>query len=177
VSEDRIEAARHVVQQLLNSPDWDAAIDDDIPPELADLFRGTLEAYRRGDVEWLLEHTDPQVEIVQMPEVPDSRSYRGHDGFIDALLDWPRQWEDFRVEPVRVFAVGQDQLLVDQIHRGRPRSVDIEVEARVVFATRWREGRLTNWDMFLTLEEALSRAAQRRAHGDDDHATERDGPE
>lgn len=156
--EDRIEAAREVLRGFHMGDDWDEAVEDGIPPHLDSLRRELVDAYRRADLEWLLEHTDPDVEITQIAELPDARTYRGREGFIDALLDWPRQWEDFRIEPRRVFAVGDDHLVIASIHRGRPRSVDIEVEAEIVFVMRWRDRLMTHWSMFLTVDEAIAAA-------------------
>ena len=67
--------------------------------------------------------------------------------------------------------------MVVGLHKGRPHSMDIEVEAEIVFLFGWRDGVMTRWEMFLTVDEALSRASERRAHGDDDRAAERHGRE
>jgi ketosteroid isomerase-like protein len=175
--EDRIEAAREVMRQVAARGDWEGAIDPDLPPELAELAQGIIEAYRRGDLEWLLEHTAPEVVIVQVPEIPDARTYTGHDGTVEALLDWPRQWEDFRIEPERIFAPDTENLIMKAVHGGRPHSMDIEVEAQIVFVFHVRDGLLARWDMYLTLDEALGRAAQSRADRDDDRAAQRHGGE
>ena len=159
--EDRREAVRQVLRDFHMDEAWNAAIEDDIPPKLASLLDELLDAYRRADVEWLLEHTDPEVEITQIAELPGARTYRGCEGFVDALLDWPLQWQDFQIEPLRLFAVGDDHLVVASIHRGRPASMDIEVEAEIVFLMRWRDRLLTNWNMFMTVDEAVA-AAQAR---------------
>jgi ketosteroid isomerase-like protein len=159
--EDRLEAVRQVLRDFHMDESWNAAIEDGIPPELASLLDELLDAYRRADIDWLLEHTDPEVEITQIAELPDARTYRGCEGFVDALLDWPLQWQDFQVEPLRLFAVGDDHLVIASIHRGRPASVDIEVEAQIVFLMRWRDRLLTNWNMFMTVDEAVA-AAQAR---------------
>ena len=172
--EDRYEAARGVMRQLDLGAEWETVIDPDMPTALRELTDGLIEAYRHGDLEWLLEHTDPEIEIVQVPEIPDARTYTGHDGLIDALLDWPLQWEDFRIEPRRIFAAGPDDLILVSLHKGRPHSMDIEVEAEFTFAMHWRDGRATRWDMFLTVDEALRRAAESGAHRDDDHAAQGD---
>ena len=161
--EDRIEAAREVMRQLDLDARWEAALDPDLPADLRELSLGLFAAYRRGDLEWLLEHTDPEVVIVQVPEIPDSSTYCGHEGMIDALLDWPLQWEDFHIEPKRLFAPNPDTLVVASHHSGRPHSMDIAVEADIFFVFRWRDGLIKRWDMFLTVDEALSRAAR----GDD----------
>jgi ketosteroid isomerase-like protein len=159
--EDRMEAVRQVLRDFQMGDEWVAAIEDGIPPELAGLLHELLRAYRDADVEWLLEHTDPNVEITQIAELPGARTYRGCEGFIDALLDWPLQWQDFQIEPLRLFAVGDDHLVIASIHRGRPASADIEVEAEIVFLMRWRDRLLTDWNIFMTVDEAVA-AAQAR---------------
>jgi hypothetical protein len=45
-----------------------------MPPELAALTRELVDGYRRADIDWLLEHTDPDVEISQLAELPDSKT-------------------------------------------------------------------------------------------------------
>jgi len=159
--EDRTEAVRQVMRDLAMGEDWDAVVDDGIPPELARLLRGFLDAYRQGDVEWLLDHAHPDLEIVQLEDLPDSKTYRGREGLFDALLDWPRQWKNFRIEPRRVFSVGDDHLVIVGIHRGRPRMIDIEVEAMIVFLMRWSAGLMTGWHMFPTVDEAVAVAQAR----------------
>jgi ketosteroid isomerase-like protein len=175
--EDRHEAAREVMRRLDLDARWEAALDPDMSPKLRELSLELFAAYRRGDLEWLLEHTDPEIEIVQVPEIPDSSTYTGREGMVDALLDWPLQWDDFRIEPRRVFSPTPDTLIVAARHSGRPHSMDIPVEADIFFAFRWRDGLITRWDMFLTLDEALGQTAEGGAHGDDDHTAERDGRE
>jgi ketosteroid isomerase-like protein len=159
--EDRLEAVRQVLRDFDMGDEWTAAIEDGIPPDLASLLHELLRAYRDADVEWLLEHTDPNIVITQIAELPGARTYRGCEGFVDALLDWPLQWQDFQVEPLRLFAVGDDHIVIDSINRGRPASMDIEVEAEIVFLMRWRDRLLTDWNIFMTVDEAVA-AAQAR---------------
>ena len=123
-----------------------------------------MDAYRRADVEWVLEHTDPELEMIQPPELPGARSYHGQAGLLEAMLDWPLEWEDFEVEPKRVFAANEEQVVIVVVHRGRPASVDLEVEQEFVWMMCWRDERLTRWDMFMTVDEALRAAG--RAPGD-----------
>jgi ketosteroid isomerase-like protein len=175
--EDRYEATREVMRQLAMGAHWEEVTDADMPAELRELVAGFSTAYRDGDLEWLLEHTDPDVEIAQVPEIPGSRTYTGHEGIVEATLDWPRQWEDFRFQPRRIFAPDPDNLIIIALHSGRSSAVGIEVEAEIVFALRLRDGRLIRWDMFLTLDEALGQAAETRTHAGDDDAAERDGGE
>ena len=172
--EDRLKAAREVIRRLDVGDHWEAAFDPDMPAEIGRLARELLHAYRRVDLDWLLEHCDPDIEIVQMAELPDSHSYHGRDGFIEALLDWPRVWDDFSIRPNRIFAPDDDHFILHATHSGRARTVGIEMEADIYFVMRGEDDRITNWDMFMTEEQALRRAAERRADRHDDHAAQGD---
>jgi ketosteroid isomerase-like protein len=175
--EDRHEAAREVIRRMGFDERWDTVVDPDIPPVLMERTMATLRAYQRADIDWLIAAGHPDLVISQPQEFPDARTYHGSEAVVDALLDWPRQWKDFRIEPRRVFAASDDHVVIVALHRGRPHSIDIEVEAEIAFLLRWQGGLVTDWNMFMTVEEALSRAAERGAHRDDDHAAERDGGE
>ena len=151
----------------------------DIPP---DLCEPATSCCGRGDadVEWLIDTVDPNIVITQIAELPDSSTYRGPDGFVDALLDWPRQWQDFQIEPRRVFAVGDDHL-VDRGAPPRPAGDrwTSQVEAEIVFLMRWRDRPADRLEHVPDVTSgaargALGRAAERGAHRDDDHAAERD---
>jgi ketosteroid isomerase-like protein len=176
-TEDRHEAAREVMRQLGIGEEWLAVADPDIPPDLLETLTDSLRAWERTDLDWLIEWCDPEIVIRQVPEIPDSSTYTGPEAFVDALLDWPRQWEDFHIDPRRIFAADDEHLVVVALHRGRPPSMDMEVELEIVFLVRYRGPRLLAWDMFLTPDEALSRAAERRSDTHDDGAAEGDGGE
>jgi ketosteroid isomerase-like protein len=176
-SEDRYEAAREVIRQLGIGDHWVAAIDEDLPPQLREVTVDSFSAYERVDLEWLLGICHPELEIHQPAEFPDAHTYRGPEALVDSLLDWPRQWDQFRMDPVRIYAADDEHLVLVAIHRGRAHSIDLEVEAEIVFLMRIREGLIRSWSMFLAEEDALRSAAERRTHGDDDYAAEGDGRE
>ena len=65
MSDDRLDQLRaFLVAQLDTGDQWAAAMDPDFPPALAALHGEVFEAYRSGDVEWILEHADPEIVIV-----------------------------------------------------------------------------------------------------------------
>lgn len=155
---DRHQRVREVMQSVDMGDDWLEVIDPDLPEWLLARQRETVDAYRTGDLEWILEHTHPEIEIVQPPEFPDGRSYRGLEGLIDALLDWPREWEHFQVEPKRIFALNDSQLVVVTVHRGRSRKMQIDVEAEIVWLLTFEDRLTRRWDMFMSLDAALDAA-------------------
>jgi ketosteroid isomerase-like protein len=65
-------------------------------------FTAYLAAVRDADFRPLLVHFDPEVLVKQPPELPDAKSYRGHDGVVEAFGDWPSQWDELRVEVLEV---------------------------------------------------------------------------
>jgi len=149
------EAARDVLRQIGVDEQWKAVMDPSMPPALRQLTLEMLDAYERLDIDWLLAHCTPDIEITQPAEFPDARTYRGEDALAVALVEWPSQWQDFAMEAQRIFAVGDDWLVIVTLHRGRPASADIEVEAEIVFLLLIRDGLVARWNMFLSVDEAL----------------------
>ena len=164
VPDPRIEQARAF---LLNEADlssretWAAAIDPAMPDAQRELQLELVEAYLSGDVESIVEHAHPDVEILQAPELPDARSYHGRKGMLEALLDWPLQWERFVLTPRRIYAIDEEWVLTVALHSGRAR-IGIDVEAELVWAVRWRNRLITRWETYLTLEAALGAVASAR---------------
>ena len=156
--QEQIEATRSLLSELEFPGDWEAAVDPSMPPHLARLHNALVDAYRRADVEWIVEHTHAELEMIQPPELPGARSYHGQAGLLEAMLDWPLEWEGFEVEPVRVFAANDEQVVIVVIHLGRPPSMEIEVEQEFTWMMCWRDEKLTRWDMFMTVDEALRAA-------------------
>jgi ketosteroid isomerase-like protein len=161
VPHSRIEQARSfLLTEAEFSPreDWVAAIDPAMPESQRELQLEIIEAYLSGDVESILDHAHPDAEILQAPELPDARTYHGRAGMLDALLDWPLQWERFALTPRRIFAVDDEWVVTVALHQGRAR-IGIDVEAEIVWAVRWRDGLIVRWETYLALEAALGAVA------------------
>jgi ketosteroid isomerase-like protein len=155
---DREQRARDVIQSFGMDEHWIAAVDPDSPEWLEELMRGIVAAFAAGDLESVLENTDPEVEIVQPPELPDGRIYCGLDGFVECLLDWPSEWEDFRVEPTRIYALGDSAFVIEAMHRGRSLRMGLEIEVEIFWLYTLRNGRTLRWDMFMSREATLAAA-------------------
>ena len=158
--DSRIEQARSFLlreAELSPREDWESAIDPAMPEPQRELQLDFVDAYLSGDIKSILDHAHPDVEIHQAPELPGARSYHGHDGMLDALLDWPLQWERFILTPRRIFAVDDEWVLTVALHSGRAR-IGIDVEAELVWAVRWCDSLITRWETYLTVEAALDAA-------------------
>src|SRR5438045_1110588 len=72
--------------------------------ENVEIARKAFAAFERGDMEELLRFVDEDIVITQadVPGIPPQQ--HGHRGFVEALEVWPEQWDDFRVEILRIAA-------------------------------------------------------------------------
>ena len=83
---------------------------------------------------------------------------------LEALLDWPLQWERFALTPRRIYAVDDEWVLTVALHQGRAR-IGLDVEAEIVWAVRWQHGLITCWETYLTVEAGSRRPAGHAARG------------
>jgi ketosteroid isomerase-like protein len=99
-----------------------------VSEENVEMVREGHAAWERGDIGRIVEGVDPHVEIVQPPEVPDSKTYRGKAGVIEAFADWPKQWDEFRAELLEVIDVSDTKTVSVTRHHLRARDIDVEQE-------------------------------------------------
>ena len=121
------------------------------------IIRRAFDAYTAGDIETVLSLCDEDIVITQAPEVPGvPPQQRGHDGVIEAFGLWPEQWDDFRVELVRVVADRGDHVVVTTRQSGRGKQSGVEVVGDFTFAFTVREGRITEWRIFVHEDQAVA---------------------
>ena len=99
--------------------------------------------------------------MVQPPEVPDAETYEGRDAVRKSMEDWLKQWEDFRMDLIEVIDVGDDVLVSVTRHRGRGRESGIEMDFKVFYVMRGRDGKMTRIDTFFSRDEAVQAAGRR----------------
>jgi ketosteroid isomerase-like protein len=123
-----------------------------------ELVAGAWAAFQRGDVAAMRANCDPDVLIVQPPEVPGASTYSGLAGVKEAVEDWPGQWDDFRFDVLELIDVSDTQVVSVTRHRGHGPISGIEMDAVVAYVHTIRNGKLTRLDMFFSREQALDAA-------------------
>jgi len=126
--------------------------------EWVGLVRLGFEAMQRGDLAVFDGMTTPDLVLVQPPEVPDAKSYEGRDAIAEALDDWPKQWDDFRMDLIEVIDVDDEVAVLVTRHRGRGRESGIEMDFEVFYVNWGRDGRLARVEMFFDRRQALKAA-------------------
>jgi ketosteroid isomerase-like protein len=125
------------------------------------LVRRALDALRRGDVEEMLPHLDPEVELHSaIVGGAEGNIYRGHEGcrrwFVDSFESFEEirnEWSEFRDLGDRVLALGH-------VH-ARGRESRVELDSAMGWIYTLRRGKLVKAEGFLSRDDALEAAGLR----------------
>jgi ketosteroid isomerase-like protein len=103
--------------------------------ENVEVVRQVYEAWNRGDLEWLLDHTTPDFEFRTVRLFPDLEPvYRGHEGFRHFWETFREPWESFVIEVERIDPAGDDRVVALFRFHGRGRDgVDVKLEYAQLF--------------------------------------------
>ncbi len=126
--------------------------------ENVEIVRCALDALQRSDVEKMLLHMDPEVELHSaIVGGAEGNVYRGHDGcrrwFVDSFESFEEirnEWSEFRDLGDRVLALGH-------VHaRGRESRVELDSTMGWIYTVR--RGKLVKAEGFLSRDDALEAA-------------------
>jgi ketosteroid isomerase-like protein len=134
--------------------------------DFEEVVLGCYEAFAKGDRDFLTAHTDPEIEIVEASTPTGGRTYRGHDGLLAAIDNWADQWDDFEIEIERVIEAGSKRVILMTRHSGRGKLSGAEVELHNVNVHTGRDGKVTRWEMFSTLDDAFAAIGLRKLRGE-----------
>jgi ketosteroid isomerase-like protein len=127
--------------------------------ENEEIVRTAFAAFDRDDIDAVLRLCAEDILIVQPPELPDvSREQRGHRGVLEAFAIWPAQWEDYRVEILRMASAPADRVVVTTRTRGRGRQSQAEVEMDFSFVFTVRDESIREMRIFVREGDALEAA-------------------
>jgi ketosteroid isomerase-like protein len=130
--------------------------------ENIEIVRNAIAAFDRGDIEGVLRVCDEDIVITQPPELPGvSPEQRGHQGVLEALAIWPEQWDDYRIELLRIAAAPGGKVFVSQRTRGRGKQSGIEVDMDFSFVFTVRDAKISEWRLFVQEDQALGAAGLR----------------
>jgi ketosteroid isomerase-like protein len=132
-----------------------------------ELARAGYEAFQRSDLEGVLALTDPEVEIYLPNTLPNSGTYRGHEGYITWIGQWLDAWENFRIEVLAMEPVGERHVVTTIHQSAMGRGSGIPVEMDVAYMTDIREGKVIALQMYLAREEAIRVAREREGDAEE----------
>jgi ketosteroid isomerase-like protein len=123
--------------------------------ENVEIVRAAIDAFVRGDDEGVLSHCDEDIEITQAAGFAGyPEKLHGHAGVLEAFDLWPEQWDDYRIEILRIADLG-DHVMVTQMVRGRGKGSGVQVEMPLVLLFSVRAGKISEWGTHTREEDAL----------------------
>jgi ketosteroid isomerase-like protein len=130
-----------------------------MPDQSVQIVRDAFAAVERGDMQAVLRLCDEDIVITQPPELPGvTPEQRGHKGVLEAFAIWPEQWDDYRIEILRVAAAPAGKVFVSVRTRGRGKQSGVEVDMDFSFAFTVRDGKISEWRLFVQEDQALAAA-------------------
>jgi ketosteroid isomerase-like protein len=125
-----------------------------------ELFRHGLAAYNRGDWNAAVEWMDPDVVWYPPTDLPDSETYRGHEGVKEFWRMLRDVFGKFRLEPEEIIDA-EDKLVARMRLRSTGKASGVETEAVMYQVVTFSEGRGVRIEHFPERAEALDAAGLR----------------
>ena len=125
------------------------------------LVRTGHEAYGAGDIDTVLAMLDPEVEVFAPPEVINSGTFHGHEGWRRWVEQWNEAWDSFEQEIQEVAAIGERHVIVRMHQTGRGRGSGVEVQLEATYVYEIRDGRAVYLAIYLDRDAAVAAALAR----------------
>ena len=119
--------------------------------------RALLEAWDAGDVERILDHLDPDAELVPLRAQLEGTEYRGATGLLRLRTDLDRDWENLRFE-VDEFREREGMVVSLGHLEGKGRTSSIDLRVPIAFLWRLRDDRVVFVQSYSDAPEALRAA-------------------
>jgi ketosteroid isomerase-like protein len=119
-----------------------------------EVVREMYAAFNRGDAETGLSLLDPEPELHQAPEVVDAEAYIGLDAFVRGMTLFMEDWDDPRLEPQDVDAIGDFVFMRVRVS-GVAKTTRLEMTTQFFHAWTFRDGKPWRCIVRSTREETL----------------------
>src|SRR5215208_7721452 len=96
----------------------------------AQLLRGGVEAFNRGDQEAVTAAFDPSIECHVSPALMNSGTWRGIEGYQEMIAGWSEAWEELQMD-VLDLETPDDRHVIARVHQravGLGSGVPVELE-------------------------------------------------
>jgi uncharacterized protein len=115
--------------------------------------RGVIDGWLRGDPD-TLELIAEDVVYIAPPAMPGGGTYRGHEGVLQWVVDWRREWSGYALSVERIEDLG-DQVLTIERNRATGKRSGVSVDMHTASVWTLRDGKVTRWQGYRTEAEAL----------------------
>ena len=124
------------------------------------MARAGMLAFNAGDTGGMLALLSLNIEVYASPEMVNSGTYRGHDGFVSWITSWTDAWEQISAEVTGVINVGERHIVTAVHQEGRGRE-GIELAMELAFLFDVGDDGLCHFLAMVPTEEAIRIAEER----------------
>ena len=124
----------------------------------AEVVRAIFAAWNRDDMEAVLEHLDPEAELVPLRAQLEGTSYRGHDGVRQLHSDLNAEWERMQLTVDELREVGADRVVARSTLTARGRASGVELEIPIGWLIELRDGKVIRSQSFSNPDGAFRAA-------------------
>ena len=127
--------------------------------ENVEIVRRGYDAYARGDVAAMLADID--AEMVTYREEPDGATFKGRDGFLQAIAEWVEDFDEFVATAEELIDANERQVVV-RVHQTATGSQSgAPIEGDFWFVHTLSDSKVTRLDMFASKNKGLEAAGLR----------------
>jgi len=125
---------------------------------IVDVVRRSNDAFNRRDIDGVVALSDPEIEVEDIPALPEAQAFRGHEGLRELLaLNW-EPWEAVVVEAERLIEVDDETVLMLTRNRWTVRESGVEIVQERASIFTVRGGKITRARFYANQSDALQAA-------------------
>jgi ketosteroid isomerase-like protein len=121
-----------------------------------ELLNEGIAAFNRGDAAPALEILAPDVECVVGPELMNTGTYVGHDGYLQMIASWGEAWGSVTAEAVAVEELPGDHLMVEVHQRAVGAGSGVPVEMTLYWLFQFVDGVVARFHLYARRDQALA---------------------
>ena len=119
--------------------------------------RRMWDRFLAGDIPGTLAFFDEDIEVHDIPGLPDASVYHGHQGYLDQIEKFREAFSDIVWEPLEFIERGDK--VVSVVHAtGLAKTGGLEAETTYAELYTWRQGKVVKIQYFTRKVEALEAA-------------------
>ncbi len=123
--------------------------------ENVEITRAGLDAFNRGDFDWISRLHHPEIEWKTSTEDPDATTHRGREAVRRYWEQWTESFPGLRAELDECFAVSDDLVFTTYHFIGTGSSSGVDVDWRISIVYTYRDGILLRAEEYFDRAEAL----------------------
>ena len=120
------------------------------------LLQEGLEAFNRGETDFTLSIFAEDVECHVAPNLVNSGTYIGHEGYLQMVASWNEAWESITAPVVATEDLATEHLLVEIRQKAVGAGSGVPVEMTIYWLFRFVDGKVTRFHLYADREAAVA---------------------